>query len=118
MPNWSVEEYEMFERRRQRENGPAMAGLGAAERKPDPQPALDKNESAQDTSTSRVRIIVTLIACRKRLLDDDNSIAGFKCLRDAVSGWLRLDDADPRIRFEYGQVRSDRPGTIVRIERL
>lgn len=64
-------------------------------------------------------VSVSLIAFRRRILDGDNLVAGFKHLRDVISRNLGVDDADPRIRWEYSQCRTDgREGTIVVIQRL
>lgn len=52
-------------------------------------------------------------------MDDDNAIAGLKPLRDAIARMFGLDDADSRIRFEYGQCRTDGDeGTIVKLQRF
>jgi hypothetical protein len=52
--------------------------------------------------------------------DSDNAIAGgTKALRDAIARWLFVDDADPRIQWEYGQVHtSGEEGCIVKLELL
>ncbi len=36
-------------------------------------------------------------------LDDDNLRGALKYPRDAVARYLKLDDADPRLRFDYAQ---------------
>lgn len=36
-------------------------------------------------------------------LDGDNLQAAFKALRDGVAARLGVDDADPRVTWEYGQ---------------
>lgn len=40
---------------------------------------------------------------RARPLDDDNLRGSLKAVRDGVADVLGLDDADPRLRWEYGQ---------------
>lgn len=60
-------------------------------------------------------VVVTMLSCRRRLLDDDNLAAGFKPLRDAISETLGIDDADPRVKWEPRQIESKREETIVRI---
>lgn len=49
--------------------------------------------------------VVTLIRVAPRPLDDDNLASGFKALRDGIAARFGVDDADPRIRFKYEQVR-------------
>jgi len=68
--------------------------------------------------TSGLAIRVTLIACRHRLLDAHDAVEyADKPLVDAIAATLGLDDADPAITWEYGQVRtSGEEGVIVKIE--
>ena len=59
-------------------------------------------------------ICVQLISVRKRLADEhDNLRIGFKSLIDAIAGWLGLDDADGRIRWDIRQIQGQNEGTIV-----
>jgi hypothetical protein len=63
--------------------------------------------------------VVSLVRFGPGLLDDDNLAGGFKPLRDAVAQRLGIDDADGRVRWEYGQVETRGPtGTIVKIQTL
>jgi len=96
-----------------------MGAVGAVQRKQDSQPRVGKNAPAQQARQSRVAIRVTIIVCRHRLCDDDNSATGgTKALRDAVSETFQIDDGDKRIRFEYGQCETrGSEGCIIRIER-
>jgi len=48
-------------------------------------------------------VLLTRIA--PRTLDDDNLRGAFKAVRDEVARWLGVDDADPRVRWEYAQER-------------
>ena len=68
--------------------------------------------------TSGLAIRVTLIACRRRLLDAHDSLPfSFKPLVDAIAATLGLDDGSPQLHWEYGQVRtSGEEGVIVKIE--
>ena len=64
---------------------------------------------------------ITLIACRRRLLDDDNLTASLKFMRDAVADSLlpgmHAGRADAFFVWEYGQMRTDgKQGVIVKIE--
>ena len=64
---------------------------------------------------------ITLIACRRRLLDDDNLTASLKFLRDAVADSLLpgmyAGRADAFFAWECSQVETrGQEGTIVKIE--
>jgi hypothetical protein len=50
-----------------------------------------------------VPIVVKLTRIAPRMLDDDNAVGGMKSVRDAVAEWLMVDDADPRISWQYAQ---------------
>ena len=60
--------------------------------------------------------VVRLIRIAPRKLDDDNNAAGFKALRDGIAKRLGVDDADPRVRWEYDQERGRAKEYAVRIE--
>ena len=51
---------------------------------------------------------------RNKPMDGDGLQAAFKAIRDAVAEWLRTDDADPGIEWEYSQERGK--SNVVRIE--
>lgn len=94
----------------------AVGGLAAAERKQCPQPALDGDPKTFPRRKGRLAVVVTIIACRRRVLDSDNHVAGCKPLRDIISRSLATDDGSECISFEYGQLHTTGPeGTIVRI---
>lgn len=106
-----------------RRRNPDLFGLGSVapqERKPSAKPALDGHKKRQPRRKGRLAIVVTLIACRRRLCDEDNSgMGGCKALRDAIAESLGVDDGSPCIRFQYSQVHTTgNEGTIVMIERL
>ena len=42
-----------------------------------------------------------------KLLDGDNLQAGLKALRDGIADRLGVDDADPRVVWEYAQERGE-----------
>lgn len=82
-----------------------------------------KSEGCQTRSRSLAPnsplLRIALISFRRRELDRDNLIGGFKPLRDAIARWLNLDDSDRVIEWEYGQQKtSGLEGTAVRIERI
>ena len=80
---------------------------------------LDKGIQKRQKGKGSVAIVVSLISCRRRELDDDGNVAALKPLRDAIAESLGLDDADKRIRFEYGQLETrTEQGVIVKISRL
>lgn len=49
---------------------------------------------------------VLLVRLAPGELDDDNLAGALKAVRDEVAKAWRVDDADPRIRFRYGQEAS------------
>jgi hypothetical protein len=60
------------------------------------------------TSAMPLPCVVTLTRVSAGTLDDDNLRSALKGVRDGVADRLGCDDADPRIRFEYGQVKGKR----------
>lgn len=91
-----------------------LARLQGAERKSNPAQALDNG--TQVFKTSPVRVVVRIIGVRHKLLDDDNFAGGAKALRDRIASQLEVDDGDPRLTWEYAQVRTTgTEGTIVTI---
>jgi len=54
---------------------------------------------------------VVLVRVAPRLLDDDNATAAMKATRDAIEGWLGVDDGDrARVRFVVEQERAPTHG--------
>jgi hypothetical protein len=95
-----------------------LGAMDTSKRKRSADPALDKKPRGRQELAGGMVIRCSIITCRHRLLDDDNGIAGAKALRDAIAKMFGLDDADPRIKFEYGQCQTNgEQGTIVKIER-
>lgn len=63
------------------------------------------------------RVLVTIVSYRRKLLDGDNLQGGAKSLRDAIADTIGMDDADPRLKFEYAQViTTGKCGTAVKID--
>ena len=79
--------------------------------------ALDGKPSKRSQGPRSV--VVSLVRYGRRKLDDDNLAGSFKPLRDAIASSLGIDDGDPRMRWEYGQIETrGQCGTAVRIESL
>jgi hypothetical protein len=97
---------------------PPLGGMAAGQPQQSQVSPLEQLIQKRQKGKGGVAVVVTLIACRRRELDDDGNVASQKPLRDAIANSLGIDDADARIRFEYGQceTRSLR-GVIVKIEK-
>jgi hypothetical protein len=70
------------------------------------------------TFTKRPPVLVTLTLQTAQELDGDNLQAGLKAVRDEVAKFLGLDDADPRVRWAYGQEPAEARGVRIRFERV
>lgn len=105
-----------FSESTQRRNPHLFVGaVQGAKREPNPAQALDSGPRLQ--KSGRPCVVVSIISCRHRILDSDNFIAGAKSLRDAIADALTLDDADPRVIWQYEQLKTQGPeGTIVLIQ--
>jgi hypothetical protein len=68
------------------------------------------------TTLPDVPCTVKLTRIAPRMLDSDNAICGMKHVRDAVAAWLLVDDADPRVRYEYAQEKGQPGEYACRIE--
>lgn len=51
-------------------------------------------------------VVVTFTREAMRSMDSDGLAASNKGLRDQVAEWLGLDDADPRVSWEYRQAKA------------
>lgn len=93
-----------------------LGAVGIAKREHSAPPALGSDAPAKQSR--RASVVVSLIRVGKKSLDShDNLRAGFKPLVDAIAKSIGIDDGDPGIRWQYGQVETaGEPGTIVRIE--
>lgn len=78
--------------------------------------ALDSGVEKHQASQNRV--VISIIQLRRRVLDThDNARSACKPLVDAISATLHIDDADPRVRWQYGQVQTTGElGVIVKVE--
>lgn len=85
---------------------------------------LDGKSSGRKTrgvsvARSGPHLRIALVNFRHRILDGDNYIIGQKPLRDAISRWIGIDDADKFIEWTYSQHQtSGHQGTVVIIERI
>ena len=60
---------------------------------------------ARSPGRGEVEVVVTLVQCRRRLLDShDNLRTSLKPFVDRIAEHLGVEDSDPRIRWEYLQV--------------
>lgn len=63
--------------------------------------------------------VVKLTRLAPKLLDlGDNLPMSMKYVRDQIAELLGVDDADPRIRFEYDQTVSTRYGVVIEVSPL
>ena len=61
-------------------------------------------------------VVVRLIRIGQKRLDDDNLRMALNAVRDCVAAWLGVDDANPLIRWEYGQRAGFVGGCLIRIK--
>ena len=61
-------------------------------------------------------VVVRLTRIGQKQLDDDNLRPALKAVRDCVAAWLGVDDANPLIRWEYGQRAGFVGGCLIRIK--
>lgn len=101
-------------------NNPALGALVRPVPEQPPLRAVAKNHVEPKKGPEAVCVRVTIISCRRRLLDaHDNLPYAHKSIVDAVAESLGMDDRDARIKWEYGQVvTSGDTGTIVKMEML
>lgn len=60
-----------------------------------------------------------MVAFRKRLVDPDAREAQFKHLTDCIARDIGIDDADPRIKWEWSQVETRGvEGVVVTVEEI
>ena len=102
------------------QRNPDLVGVGEVETKkskPTSSQALVGSLSKHKGSKGRVAIRVSLIVLSRRTLDDDNLVGACKPLRDAICESIGIDDGDERIKFEYGQQKTDgQQGVAVKIQ--
>jgi translation initiation factor IF-2 len=98
---------------------PAVRPMVPARKERNEIQTLDGGVKISKQSKGDVEIVVALIACRNREIDDDSNVYSLAPLRDAIAASLGLNDADKRIRWAYSQViHRGTPGVIVKIEHL
>lgn len=61
---------------------------------------------------------VTLTRLSPRYLDSDNLQGAFKHVRDGVADAVGVDDRDPRYDWQYRQLKAERKGVRIVIERV
>lgn len=62
------------------------------------------------------RVLLTRLGPNRRLCDSDGLQAAGKGVRDQVAAWLGVDDADPRVKWEYAQERAPEYGVRIEVE--
>jgi hypothetical protein len=93
----------------------AVRPLSPALPQPDHQRQTPRTHPPQASRAHRV--VISLIALRRRPLDPDNNAASFKHLQDAIAQTLGLDDGDKRLTWQYQQMHTyGSEGVLVRIE--
>ena len=93
-----------------------VGGLAPKAQQPERPRSLDSQKPRREKRKGRVEVVVSIIACRAREIDEDNLIAGLKWAKDSIAASLGLDDGDRRIRWEYGQAETrGEQGVIVKI---
>lgn len=100
---------------------PHLFGMGAVvsdSPKRAPLQALVKGVQKPAGSEAGVQVRITLVAYRRRLLDDHDAVAyACKPLADEIAERLGVDDNDKRLVWEYHQIKtSGSTGTAVKIE--
>lgn len=92
--------------------GGSVGAVEGAVRKSTQVSALDGGQQKPQRMCKGV--VVCIVSFRRKLLDDDNLTGGAKSLRDTIAIALGVDDADPRLCWEYAQVKTTGPeGTLV-----
>lgn len=99
---------------------PELFGVGRPQvnqSQPTVVPPLASSAQPRKGRKSTMVVCVHIISFCRRLLDEDNSIAGAKFLRDAIAKSLGCSDADPRITWNYSQIKTKgQQGVAVKIE--
>lgn len=60
--------------------------------------------------------VVKLTRLSMRTMDSDGLAASCKHVRDAIAEWLRLDDGDERVHFQYAQEKCKKSQFGVRVQ--
>lgn len=99
-----------------------VGGLEAHQPERAPAPALDGRRQERQGGAKGVvgcRYLVTIVAVRARLLDDDNNVGSVKPLRDAIAASLGMDDGDWSVEWVVGQAKcAGKEGCFVSVEVL
>lgn len=64
-----------------------------------------KGNAVEPTVPAGQCLVVKLTRIARQTMDGDGNTIAFKAVRDEVAAYFGLDDADPRLRFEYAQAK-------------
>ena len=101
-----------------------IRGLAHPTAQPDARTALAKELPVKPRRKGRLarghgpaQVRVTMVACHHRLVDPDACSQQCKALTDLVAAELGVDDADPRVAWEWSQIETrGEEGVIVKVE--
>ncbi len=120
MPRWTIADLRAYEDR-QKHRGKPVVGSETAQSQQRVSQTLDRKPRSIRGGKARMVVCVTIVSHRRRLVDDDNlsGSSTAKSLRDCIAAELKIDDGDPRIKFEYQQIETTgAQGTSVTISKL
>lgn len=87
---------------------PHLFGVGGLQAsKPKPAQRSEVQTGKLEGGQRGVVYRVTFVLHLRKPYDDDNVVSSCKQIRDAVAESLRIDDGDPRIKFQYNQIRTE-----------
>lgn len=110
---------ESFKRRNPEFFDRILGSLGRACAERNPVQALDGVRKEQRKRQGRVSVCITIVSVRRRELDSDNLQFALKPVRDAIANAIGCDDADARIRWQYGQqITVGQSGTLLIVEKI
>src|SRR5882757_3864367 len=107
MPSWTQQDYEKW---LAKQSPAVMAELLSQVTKPNRVETLERPPQRAPSRRARLAgrrkpvLRIGILAVVNRFHDEDNIIAAQKGLRDAISRYFGIDDADTEIDWSYAQV--------------